>query len=159
MTGSSGSKVDLDQCRRIRGCGFGIGDDERHGLPDENDLGTGERLEPALRSVPLRRQVRRRQHGHDAWDIERRLHVDPPDHGVRIQARDDTGVEEAGQAQVAPVPGRAEHLVAGVDARTTDPDVSRRLGHDGASSPRSLLRGPSNKLRGGPGGAASLLSR
>ena len=64
-------EVDLDQCRRIRGCGFGLGDDERHGLPDEHDLGTGERLEPALRPVPRRRQVRRRQHGHDAREIER----------------------------------------------------------------------------------------
>ena len=143
-------EVDLDQCRRVRGCCFGIRDDECHGLPHENDLGTGERLEPALRPMPLRLQVRRSQHGHDARDIERRPHADPPDHGVRIQARDDTGVEEAGQAQVAPVPGRAEHLVAGVDAWTTDPDVSRRLGHDGGLLVGTLYRaGGLDKRRGG----------
>ena len=137
-------EVDLDQCRRIRGCGFGLCDDERDRLPDEHDLGTGERLEPALRPVPRCGQIGRRQHRHDAWEIERCTHIDPPDPGVRIVARHDARVEEAGQAQVAPVSGGAQHLVQGVDARPTDPNVSRRFGHDGG-----LLDAESTALGGG----------
>ena len=47
-------EVDLDQGDRIRRGGFGLGDDERHGLPDEDDLVTRERLEPALRAMRRR---------------------------------------------------------------------------------------------------------
>ena len=84
--------LDVDELDRVR-CGrLGLGDDERDGLPSEDDLRAGERLRRTVRPTSRDGEVVRGQDGDHPRGGERRVAVDVPDERVRLGRKDEAAV-------------------------------------------------------------------
>ena len=78
---------------------LGLGDDERDGLPSEDDLRAGERLRRTVRPTSRDGEVVRAKDGDHPRRSERRVAVDVPDERVRSVER--TSMQEPAYVRVS----------------------------------------------------------
>ena len=103
-------ELDLDELDAVLGERLALGDHERDRLARINDLLAGERLEQATLAAALDRQIAGGQYGDHAWDLERGLGADRPDHRVRLVRQDEASVQQSGDLRVGGIAGGSSDL-------------------------------------------------